>query len=112
MSRKKKYRFNEHGCCLNPDVELIHDANHSKAEIELAFRDGLWYYGYGFECRNSSHRYGGSGACANKYRTGYKTKEEARAEALKKGIRMFQEEKIHAGVSSLMLALQPQASLF
>jgi hypothetical protein len=57
--RGAKFKYNQHGICINPTVISIEGNKGVKAEIRLCERKGLWYCAYSY--RGKMDEIGGGG---------------------------------------------------
>lgn len=86
----RKFRFNKHGVCLNPLVEIIRKDKKHLLKIELACvnKKQQWTFGYQYDKRGTGTGCGGSSASASKKKKNgntvfYNYRHTARKAALK-----------------------------
>lgn len=91
MDKPKRYRFNKHGVCTNPDVEFVYNKNKCLIIIVYARVKGGWIQGTEFWMTlNTSEAYGmHADGCWNGVEPA--TKEQCRVDGLKEALEFYRE---------------------
>jgi len=109
----KTYKFNDCGCCLNPETEVIFDHNKGYAEVSWAYHEGFYYCGYDFQKRFNDWHGSTSGVCLGEHRDKGESLHDLKRRILDHGLKIFNDPATpNHLIAALKKAQFPQLELF